>query len=335
MKAFAYGMLAGIAAVLGSLATAYAALAFIWPASLPAPALSTMVQFDEKLRYMRNRPDLDPKIIAIGSSIAWRQVAGEVFASQAGGPEHFVNGGTGNLKIHQSRRLLEFYLDNFHHVRTILLMTGLPDFDDCTELPAEIIDEHDAAAYVFDGWPAAYFYLRYFSPQRYARGALTLAGRRVPFTGDLFLDEYGSGPLLVDESRQRGLRYGEIKPDPACLKALVRLSHDLTARGFNLMIVFAPVNPEYLERYPEAAQWTREAAQRVQTETKADRTKVVLLYDDPEFVADDFYDAFHLQWPGVQRLSAQVAEEMKESVAEWENGEQKAAERSQSRMLAF
>lgn len=315
MKAFAWGVLAGIIAVIGGLAGTYAVVAVFWPSSLPAPALTTMVQFDEKLRFIRNNPGLNPRIIAVGSSITWRQIAGSEFETIAGGPNHFVNAGTSNLQIHQSRRIVLFYLDNFPNVQTVLLMVGLPDFKDCADTTADMFDMEDATAYVFHRWPTAYFYLRYFAPQRYARTALTLARRRAPFSGDLFLDRYGSGPLEVSKAKQRGLRYGEIKPDPACITSLIQLSHELSARGVNLMIVFPPVHPRYRRTYPNVDRWTRETGLRVEAETKADRTKVVLMQDDARFAAADFYDAFHLQWDGVQRLSVLIAREVERFIA--------------------
>ena len=69
MKRFALGIAAGAVAVFGGLATAYGALKTVWPESLPAPAISRLVQIDEKLRFLRRHPEIDPKILAVGSSI--------------------------------------------------------------------------------------------------------------------------------------------------------------------------------------------------------------------------------------------------------------------------
>src|SRR3546814_12579416 len=108
------------------------------------------------------------------------------------------------LKIHQTRDLLEFYLDHFENVGTVLILTGPPDFADCTRQPAALLDHEDAGAYAFDRWPEAYFYFRSFSPPRSLRTAVRLARRRVPFRGDLFLDHYRSGPHDVQMPTQRG-----------------------------------------------------------------------------------------------------------------------------------
>jgi hypothetical protein len=292
-------------AVFGGLAAAYVALSTFWPSNLAPPAISPLAAFDLKLRFLRHNPALDPQVLAIGSSITWRQLDGAAFEQSM--HRRFLNGATANLKIHQTWDLADFYLSHYRNVRTVLIMVGPPDFDDCSDEPARTFDHEDAAAYAFDRWPEPYFYLRYFAPQRYAQAALTLAARQVAFTGDLFHDRYGSGPLKVPKSMMRGLRYGPIQADPACVDALIDLSHALRTRGRHLVIVFPPLHPEYRRSYPEVVQWLRDVADRVEAGTRIDGTQIVLLYDHPDFDAVDFFDAVHLQWPSAKRLSSLIA----------------------------
>lgn len=322
MKRFALGIAAGAVAVFGGLATAYGALATVWPESLPAPAISRLVQIDEKLRFIRTHPEMDPEILAVGSSITWRQIDGRAFNPADEGPGGFLNGGAGLLNIHQTRDMLEFYLDRFARVGTVLILTGPPDFADCTRQPAALLDHEDAGAYAFEEWPAAYFYFRYFAPQRYLRTALSLADRRTPLLGDLYLDPYGSSPLEVPKAMQRGLRYGPIDPDPACTTALVQLSHRLTARDLKLVVVFAPVHPDYRRQHPAVLDWLDSAARDVEAATPSDDTRVVRLSHAAEFAPDDFYDAFHLQWSAVQRLSGMIASVMTAAPGEIPQGDE-------------
>lgn len=313
MKRFAYGMIAGFATFIAGLLAGYGTLAVGWPSSMPAPAISRLVHLDEKLRFLRERPRLDPRILAVGSSITWRLLDGAAFASAAHGRLNFLNGATGALKIHQTADLLGFYLAHFHHVETVLILTNQEDFSDCTQEPAAMFDHRGAAEYVFGDWPSVYFYFRYFSPQRYLRTASTLASRRQPLQGDLYLDSYGSGPVIVPASKQRGLRYKPVDPDPTCTKDLVALSHQLAARKLHLVVVFPPIHPDYRKKYPQVIAWTRRTVAQLTAATAADNTQVVPLYDDPRFAAEDFYDAYHLQWPGAQRLSAIIAAAMTEA----------------------
>lgn len=316
MKRFALGILAGCFGLLGSLAAAYMGLALLWPASFPAPPITRLAALDEKLRFLRHHPELAPRILAVGSSITFRQLAGDSFARLAGGSTHFLNGATNGLQIHQTRDLLEFYLTEFPRVRTVLIMAGLPDFEDCTVAPQALFDHADAKAYAFDDWPAAYFYFRYFSPQRFARTALTLEQRQTPFTGDLYHDVYGSGPLQVPEEAKRGLRYLAIDDhDPACVTELIELSAALTERGIRLVLVFPPLHPEYRQAYPATVPATCKIARQIELATRQHTTDLLVLHQDADFEDADFYDAFHLQYAAVKRLSVQVARRIEQSAA--------------------
>ena len=315
MRKFAFGILAGCFGLLGSLAVAYAALALFLPASFPAPPLTRLAALDEKLRFLREHPEIDPRILAVGSSITWRQLAGNSFDRAAGGRRHFLNGATVSLQIHQTGDLLDFYLDNYPRVRTVVIMVGLPDFTNCSTEPRAVFDHAAAKAYAFDRWPAAYFYLRYFSPQRFVRTAMTLAERQTPLLGDLYLDAYGSGPLQVPEEFKRGLRYQAMEPDPACITALTELSEALNGRGVNLVLVFPPLHPEYRQTYPDAVSATCRIARDVALGTRRHNTELLVLPQDADFSDEDFFDAFHLQYAAAQRLSAQVARRIEQSLA--------------------
>lgn len=310
MSRFALGILLGVLLVYGGLAATYGALAAIWPGSLPAPAITRLVPLDEKLRFLRRNEHLDPRMLAVGSSITWRQVAGSAFARMAEGPGRFLNGATGYLKIHQTRDLLDFYLANYPNIRTVLLFTGPPDFEDCTTEPAALLDHDDAASYAFEQAPDLYFYLRYFSPQRYLRGAMTLDRRSRPLTGDLSLDRFGSSPLKLPAHMLVGLRYGAISHDPACATALTGLADDLADRAIRLVVVFAPIHPDYRRQFPEVVAELDRLARDLEARSDAGTTQVIRLIDDGAYAAGDFFDAFHLQWPAVQRFSGSVATAM-------------------------
>ncbi len=313
LKHFGIGILAGFGALVGGLTAVGVAVAHFAPGNMPAPAISTLVHMDEKLRFIRERPALDPTILAVGSSVTWRQTAGGAFDAVAGTAGSFLNGGTAFLQIHQTRAMARFYLNHFQNVRTLLVMTSLADFGDCTTQPEYLVAQEDAARYAFDNWPAPYFYFRYVSPQRYVRTAMTLAERRTPLTGDLYLDSYGSGPLQVPDTMKRGLRYDKIARDPACIAALDGLVADTEARGIRLVLVFAPIHPEYRALYRADITWLEGVASRVAAAGKRGEKKAIVLdmIREPSFAESDFFDAFHLQWNAVKVLSERIAVSLK------------------------
>ncbi|HLT77699.1 MAG TPA: hypothetical protein VKZ87_09955 [Ferrovibrio sp.] len=310
MKRFAFGLLAGCIGVFGTIAASYGLLALASPENMPAPPITRLSALDEKLRYIRRNPELDPQILAIGSSIAWRQLDGAAFDAMAGRSGAFLNGGTVHLQMHQSREMLDFYLDHFSKVRSVLLLAGPPDFSDCSTAPAAMMPEDEAAAYAFRDWPAAYFYLRFFAPQRFIKAAANLPERQKPLLGDLWLDRWGSGPLHVPETMQRGLRYGPTGTDPACIDALLGMAGDLRARGVAFTLVFPPVHPAYREKYPAVMASLCGIARRLEPAIADGSLRLLQYQDDPRYGEADFFDAFHLQFPAVQRFSGEVAQAM-------------------------
>lgn len=308
MKVYALGLLLGFAGVLLGLSGAGTTLALLAPERMPAPAITRLVQLDEKLRFIRERPALDPTILAVGSSITWRQLDGRAIDRVAGGKHRFFNGGTGYLQIHQTRDLTLFYLDQFENTRVVLLMIGLPDFRDCSNEPADMLNHADAARYAFGQWPEPYFYFRYVSPQRYLRTAMTRADQLTPYEGEHFLDSYGSSPIQLPEGRMPGLRYGDIGNDPACVRELSDFVNELTGRGLQVVMVSPPVHPAYREQFPGEMAWLRRALQTFEAGVQdRDRFSLHVLTAEPGYDGADFFDAFHLQWHAVQALSRRVA----------------------------
>ncbi len=309
MKRFGIGIVAGLGATCGALIAVFFAVAVLAPQHMPAPAISHLVQMDEKLRFIREHPELNPRVVAVGSSVAFRQLDGKTMDA-LGVPGEFFNGATVYLKVHQTRELVKFYMEHFPRVKTVVLLTGIPDFEECREEPSTVFDRRQAARYAFDRWPNLYFYLRHFSIQRYVQTGLSLPERRRPLTGDLYMDGYGSGPVELPPDVELGLRYGAIRMDPTCLESLVALSKETTARGIDLLIVFTPINPEYRQKYPESATVLCRIAKNTMAQTAGDRTTVLPLQDSPRFAASDFYDAFHVEWPAVPALTALIAAEL-------------------------
>jgi hypothetical protein len=248
---------------------------------------------------------LNPNILAVGSSITWRQLAGEEFDRDGEG--RFLNAGMVKLKTHHTAAMAEFFLDRYSGVNDVVTLVSLPDFEDCTDAPL-LFDPGDAMRYAYHGWPSTYFYLRYFDLQRYVRTARTLTEMRRPMIGELYIDAYGSGPIQLPPEAELGLRYADIKTDPACTTALVALAQTAAARGVDFTIVFSPIHPDYRRRYPEAVRAMAKVAEEVRVGAGAYGARMISLFDDPRFDASDFYDAFHLQWEAVDDLSRMVAD---------------------------
>src|SRR5918993_2346398 len=119
-----------------------------WMDRLPAPPITKVEFLDEKLRFLRERQDLDPTFVLVGSSMALRQFDGRPFASRLG-QEHVLNGASTLINVHQTRFLTSFYMEHLPKLQTIILMLGPPDFKNCTTTSANLFDPEDASGYAF------------------------------------------------------------------------------------------------------------------------------------------------------------------------------------------
>jgi hypothetical protein len=308
--------LAAIAAGALGLVGAYAGTVLVMEAGfrqhLPAPSITRIKHLDEKLLYLRERGPVEPALLAVGSSITWRQMDGDAFAEIAGGPDRVFNGATAFLQTHQTRFLTDFYLRRFREVETVLVMVALPDFGNCTTLDSVVMDTADAVGYAFEREDELGFYFKYFTPLSYLKRALSMAEQRRPLTGEVYLDGYGSSPIDLPEGTTPSLRYGELAVDEACIAALSALSAEIDGQGREMVLVFAPVHPDYWTTFPASHAAWRAAAERIRRAVALHGTRVLDLAESPAFKAEDFFDAFHLRRPAVTRFSAMTADWMRD-----------------------
>lgn len=303
MRGYFLGMVLGVLTLPALLVGAQHSVVQFRPMNMPPPAVSQVEALDFKFRHLRDRRELDPDVIAVGSSMTWRHFDGENFEAHSG--LSFLNGGTSFLRVHQSRYLADFYTQ-MYDANFFVMLTSLPDFEDCTTIPASLFDRDDVKDYVTGTRPEWFYYLKYLALARYVRTGLELPKRVEPLLGDLWQDEFASGPLQVPDM---GLRYGRQDFDPECLRQLYLMSDDLARAGRRFLVALIPVHPDYMEKYPDTRERLSALHDQIQAALRSNGHSVVMLADS-SYLADDFFDAFHLQWPAVQRLSAVVGEQV-------------------------
>lgn len=296
MRAYLLGLCAGGLAAVTAIAGGFAAAMHLRPQNLIAPAISSVESVNEKFRFLRNRPDLDPQVIAVGSSITWRHIDGA--ALSAGTGASVLNGATGLLAVHQTRALTRLYMDLYPRAATFVMLTSLTDFGACTR-NGTLFRPDDAAAYIRRERAELFFYLKYLTLARYYAAARSWPEATTPFTGDRWLDAYGSSPMQVAD---RGLRYGALPFDATCVEELKRFSSELRARGRQLAVVVMPARPEYLARYPDAAMQLDTVIDEAEPQFRTDGNLLVD-FRDVAVESADFWDAFHLQWSAVRRIN--------------------------------
>jgi hypothetical protein len=292
-------MAAGALGLLVAYAAAVAALARWAPGRLAPPPIVNELSFDQKLRLLRERRDLDPELLAVGSSMTARNLDMAALAEGRLEPRAAFNGAVMNLTLNQTLFLAEFYLERFRNVRLLLLQTAPFDFRDCTNRPDAFFDRAAAARLAFSDSSLVGFYLSHFDPLGVARRTAT--GATLP------MDGFGYYPVPVSErqAQDRGLRYGVEPLDPACFEALRELAELARRRGAMLVVSLNPVNPAFLE-LPGADAFIEEFRARVARALAGSGAHLIDAGALLPLGVDDFYDAYHLNLPAAAELARRL-----------------------------
>jgi len=301
---FMIGLVAGLAATLGLLAGAVELLRVRFPDHLPPPALSNRIDFDEKLRVLRETGLPDPELVAVGSSITLQHFDGSAF----GPPDRVMNGGTWGLEVSQGRFLANWYADLFPRLRTVVAMVGLADFQDCRGIPYAFFDPTDAEAYVRGEASPLRLYARYFDPDGFVGHLARVADERANPDG-LLRDPWGSQRRTRETARTPpgDLVYGLIRPDPACLDALAGFARDMAGRGLRFVVVLSPVNPAYFAEVAGGAEAMDDLRAGVVGALSGTPALLVDAHALDRLTPDDFLDAFHMRWETSARVSRRLA----------------------------
>ena len=271
---------------------------------LPPPAFSNSLCVDEKLEHMRTHKPSSPKLLVIGSSVAWRHFDGASAEKVSPGSAPY-NAGFCGLFADQSVYVANWLLDRNPSVKEVLLLAVPQDFEDCTGHPAAIFDRKDADEFVYGGASRWRYYLRYFDPISLVRNAKGIAAQRSGANDldPLVFDGYGAGPL--DTSVSRDLTYGPVfRQDPACYAAVAALSKRLKSEGRRLMIAATPIHPDWKAQYDPQGKMVgafTSGAKAIPASEFWDGDKANL------FDKSAYTDAVHFRWSAAGKFSQALA----------------------------
>jgi hypothetical protein len=283
------------------------------PAHLPPPPISNHIDFDDELVFVRNNVDIEPQVVAIGSSSGARSLYGAPFqGKQVKPPRKFLNVSVAGGQLDQLRYMTNFFLDQYRDVKTVITFIVPVDFKQCTG--GRFFDAVDARRYAFERKPALLSYMKYFDIGYFFTTFLTIAGDRANWSTEtnarLYQDWFGSRPSQVPHEWALGRLKIYSAPDnldARCFAELKALNHDIQRRGIHHYIVIGPVWPLWMRETPGADEYIQEFRDRLDRELTGEPVVVV----DGEKIAKlddyDFTDAFHLQWHAARKFSAELA----------------------------
>jgi hypothetical protein len=270
--------------------------------SLPAPPLTGTYCIDEKFKFLAEREIRDVDLLAVGSSVTWRNLDLTPFESR-GLSSHPLNAAPCYLNFHQTAFLTEFLLEHLGRVKTVLSVVAPRDFADCDASDRAFFDPDQAEPYVFEDSPPLYIYATNFRPMQLFRDASQVASRRSAASADgpLVMGPYGAGPIEGNRKRTVAPTF-----DDACFEALRGLESKLAAQGVALVIVSFPMSPRWRSRHDPDGSITAEFEKRIQEVLQDESTIVV---PSAKFRTDGalYYDDVHFRWQGSRDFSRQLA----------------------------
>lgn len=267
---------------------------------LPAPPLTATNCIDEKFSFMRDHVDMAPKLIAIGSSVTWRNLDFSVLGEPGLAALRPLNAAPCFLHVNETAYLTRFYLNNMPSVETVLSVFAMRDFEAC-EGDGAFFDATTARRYMFDRWPGGPLYFMNFRPMLFFRDALHLPTMRsgADQTRTLEMDPWGSGPITLNPPKIGG----NLVIAEACFEHLERLQRDMAARNVRWIVVLLPPMQAWLNAYDRDGErdraWRAEVARRLTAES------VTLLDAREGFPVQDsqFTDPAHFQWSAVSAFT--------------------------------
>jgi hypothetical protein len=267
---------------------------------LPAPPITATSCIDEKFKFLHETDIRDPSLLAVGSSVTWRNLDFSILEDHYGGNVKPLNAAPCYLYVNQTAYLTDFLLDNMPSVKSMMSVFSMRDFSACSTSPTEFFRLEDAESYLFDSYPAWHLYLKNFRPGAFVRDVIDLPAMRSGenASAPLVMDPYGSGPLTLPVPNIRE----NFDLDPTCLDHLTVMSENLSRRGIDFIVVLLPQMPAWRDAYDPGG--ARDAEFRSAVAGHLDDTRTVLIDAQKglHLRNDQFTDHAHLQWDTVPLL---------------------------------
>lgn len=256
---------------------------------LPAPPVTATNCIDEKLKFLFAADLEDVRLVAVGSSSTWRNLAFDDLA-RADPEIRPINAAPCYLYMNQTAYFTGFLLNDMPRVATVVSLVTPRDFEDCRSEDTMFFDASVAREYVFGKNVPWHLYLTNLRPTSFALDIIRLRRMRLDSShpANIKMDAFGSSPM--------GARIGwmpEPRFDDRCFAALAELEATAARHGAQLVVATVPTMPRWRQTFdPDGAIGAR-FRQRLR---EALREPTSLLIDGDEFAVtdDDFADPVHL-----------------------------------------
>ena len=274
---------------------------------LPPPPLTATNCIDEKFKFLHDSAIRDPDLIAVGSSVTWRNLDFSVLERRHGNRVRALNAAPCYLTVNETAFLTRFYLDNMPSVRVVLSVFAMRDFEGCRGAGA-FFDVDVARRYIVEGKPAWHLYFLNFRPYVFLKDVVRIRDMRTGanVTGPLNMDRFGSGPLFLTPPEIRS----DVWTSPDCFDRLERMAHEIEERGVKWVVALLPPMPAWLEAYDPGGARDRTWRESVAERLRGTQAIVMDGRNGPPVKDRNFSDPAHLHWASVPTFTSWLVDEM-------------------------
>lgn len=273
---------------------------------LPPPPLTATSCIDEKFRFLAGRDLADVDLVAVGSSVTWRNLDMAAFR-ESGLAHQPMNAAPCYLHVGETAYLAAFLLDRLPQVRTVVTVLAPRDFETCSGGMDPFFSEGLAEAYLFHGLPPLPIYLSNFKPHRFLPDVFRI--HRLRHDPDdpmsMVMDKDGSGPLLAGQPWL---------PAPAiaepCFASLRAFERAVSAAGAKLVAVTMPLQPDWHRRY-DPDRHLVDGFERRLREVLGDPSTTVVSGDSLGVPSLRHLDAVHFDWPSARRFTRALVDRLR------------------------
>lgn len=273
---------------------------------LPPPPLTATSCIDEKFKFLAERDTRGADLIAVGSSVTWRNLDMAAFRRK-GVAQKPLNAAPCYLHLSETAFYTEFLLQHLKNVRTVVTIVAPRDFENCARPMEKFFSTGLASSYVFDWLPSFPIYFANFRPLEFAKDVLHIARMRTDpyYQFSMVMDEYGSGPLYA---------WSNWLPEPVfddmCFVALGELEKVVKEAGATLVVATFPLQTEWKAKYDPSGELVRSFEERVRSVLAVPSTQL-LLGSHERLGSLRHADAVHYLWPSAVEYSAHLADELR------------------------
>jgi len=272
---------------------------------LPPPPVTATSCLDEKFRFLATRDVRSVDLIAVGSSVTWRNLDMSAF-QRKGIAQRPLNAAPCYLHVSETTYYTDFLLRHMKHVKTVVSVVAPRDFEKCASPKEEFFSSTLAEAYVFGGLPPFPVYLANFRPYYFFRQVLHIKRMRTDphYRFTMVMDEYGSGPLLAASPW-----LPEPLFDNMCFAALAGLEKVVNAAGAKLVVATFPLQPEWRAKYDPHGHIVKSFEERIRATLLMPSTQL-LLGTKMEVESLRHADSIHYVWESAVEYTARLADQI-------------------------